>query len=101
MIGILTEGHIALFLIILTALVLSLCLHEFGHALAAKLYGDDTAQRAGRLTLNPIPHIDPTGIHEQRRVGDVHDLETGYAERDIRPVTTYRYVVSSRRTRPL
>jgi Zn-dependent protease len=61
-IGILTEGHIALFLIILTALVLSLSLHEFGHALAAKLYGDDTAQRAGRLTLNPIPHIDPMGL---------------------------------------
>ncbi len=56
------EGRFALFLLILTALVLSLCLHEFGHALAAKLYGDDTAQRAGRLTLNPIPHIDPMGL---------------------------------------
>ena len=62
MINILTEGRYALFLLILTALVLSLCLHEFGHALAAKLYGDDTAQRAGRLTLNPIPHIDPMGL---------------------------------------
>ncbi len=62
MINILTEGRYALFLLILTALVLSLCLHEFGHALAAKLYGDDTAQRAGRLTLNPIPHIHPTGL---------------------------------------
>jgi len=61
-INILIEGRFTLFLLILTALVLSLCLHEFGHALAAKLYGDDTAQRAGRLTLNPIPHIDPMGL---------------------------------------
>jgi len=62
MIGILSEGRFALFALILLALVLSLCLHEFGHALAAKLYGDDTAQRAGRLTLNPIAHIDPMGL---------------------------------------
>ncbi len=62
MIHLLTDGRIELFLIILIALVLSLCLHEFGHAFAAKLYGDDTAQKAGRLTLNPIPHIDPMGL---------------------------------------
>ena len=62
MIGILSQGRFALFALILLALVLSLCLHEFGHALAAKLYGDDTAQRAGRLTLNPISHIDPMGL---------------------------------------
>jgi Zn-dependent protease len=61
-IQILSDGRYALFLLILTALVLSLCLHEFGHALAAKLYGDDTAQKAGRLTLNPIRHIDPMGL---------------------------------------
>ena len=62
MIQILSDGRYALFLLILTALVLSLCLHEFGHALAAKLYGDDTAQKAGRLTLNPLRHIDPMGL---------------------------------------
>ncbi len=62
MIQLLTNGRIALFLILLFALILSLTLHEFGHALAAKLYGDDTAQRAGRLTLNPIPHIHPAGL---------------------------------------
>jgi len=44
------------------ALILSLSLHEFGHAWAAKLYGDDTAQRLGRLTVNPIAHIDPVGL---------------------------------------
>ena len=62
MIQLLFDGRIELFLTILIALVLSLCLHEFGHAFAAKLYGDDTAQKAGRLTLNPIPHIDPMGL---------------------------------------
>ena len=62
MIQLLGDGRIALFLIILFALMLSLTLHEFGHALVAKLYGDDTAQRAGRLTLNPIPHIHPAGL---------------------------------------
>jgi len=35
--------------------------HEYAHALAAKLLGDDTAEREGRLTLNPIVHIDPMG----------------------------------------
>lgn len=62
MIHLLSDGRYSLFLLVLIALVLSLCLHEFGHALAAKLYGDDTAQKAGRLTLNPLPHIDPVGL---------------------------------------
>jgi Zn-dependent protease len=61
-IHLLSDGRYSLFLLVLIALVLSLCLHEFGHALAAKLYGDDTAQKAGRLTLNPLPHIDPVGL---------------------------------------
>ncbi|MDR0197183.1 MAG: site-2 protease family protein [Oscillospiraceae bacterium] len=35
--------------------------HESAHALAAKLLGDETAQRQGRLTLNPLAHLDPMG----------------------------------------
>jgi Zn-dependent protease len=35
--------------------------HEIMHGLVAKYYGDDTASRAGRLSLNPIKHIDPFG----------------------------------------
>lgn len=62
MISLLFQGYIGLFVIILVALVMSLCLHEFGHAFVAKLYGDDTAERAGRLTLNPVSHIDPLGL---------------------------------------
>ncbi len=56
------EGEVALFALIVAALVLSLTCHEFGHAWIAKLSGDDTAERAGRLTLNPVAHIDPMGL---------------------------------------
>ncbi len=62
MLNLVFQGQIALFLLIVIALVISLTFHEFGHALVAKLLGDDTAQRAGRLTLNPAAHIDPFGL---------------------------------------
>jgi Zn-dependent protease len=39
----------------------SLTIHEFMHAWTAWKCGDDTAQRAGRLTLNPLAHLDPIG----------------------------------------
>ena len=42
-------------------LVLSLTVHEWAHACSAYRLGDDTAARQGRLTLNPIAHIDPIG----------------------------------------
>jgi Zn-dependent protease len=42
-------------------LVLSLTVHEFFHAWTAWKLGDDTAARMGRMTLNPIPHIDIFG----------------------------------------
>jgi Zn-dependent protease len=43
------------------ALVVSIILHEISHGVVALWFGDDTARRAGRLTLNPVPHIDPFG----------------------------------------
>jgi Zn-dependent protease len=46
---------------ILIPLILSLTVHEFAHAWSAYRLGDDTASRAGRLTLNPLAHIDPIG----------------------------------------
>ncbi len=46
---------------ILIPLILSLTVHEFAHAWSAYRLGDDTALRAGRLTLNPLAHIDPIG----------------------------------------
>lgn len=48
-------------LMILVPMLLSLTVHEFAHAWSAYLLGDDTASLMGRLTLNPIPHIDLIG----------------------------------------
>ena len=44
------------------AVLLALTVHEFGHALAAYKLGDDTPVRQGRLSLNPLDHVDPLGI---------------------------------------
>lgn len=41
--------------------LLSLTVHEWAHAASADVLGDDTARRDGRLTLNPLAHIDPLG----------------------------------------
>ncbi|HET9641350.1 MAG TPA: site-2 protease family protein [Candidatus Paceibacterota bacterium] len=45
----------------LIVLVLSIIIHEVAHGYAANSLGDPTARLAGRLTLNPVPHIDPMG----------------------------------------
>ncbi len=44
------------------AIFVSLTLHEFSHAYVAMLLGDHTAQREGRLTLNPLAHLDLLGL---------------------------------------
>ncbi|HUC87205.1 MAG TPA: site-2 protease family protein [Candidatus Saccharimonadales bacterium] len=41
------------------ALIMALTLHEFAHALAGEWLGDHTARQEGRLSLNPLKHIDP------------------------------------------
>lgn len=46
---------------VLVPLILSLTVHEYAHAAMAKALGDDTAERQGRFTLDPISHIDPVG----------------------------------------
>lgn len=48
-------------LVTLAGLVLGITVHEFSHALVAHRLGDPTAQRMGRLTLNPLVHLDPIG----------------------------------------
>lgn len=48
-------------IILLGVLVPSVILHEVSHGYVALIFGDDTAKRAGRLTLNPLAHIDPVG----------------------------------------
>jgi Zn-dependent protease len=42
-------------------ILLALTFHEYAHAYVAHRYGDDTAQKSGRLTLNPLRHLDPLG----------------------------------------
>jgi Zn-dependent protease len=42
-------------------LIFAITLHEAAHAYVARYFGDDTAARQGRITLNPLPHIDPVG----------------------------------------
>ena len=61
MLNILLEGNFLLFAMIFVALAISLSFHEFGHAYTAKLFGDNTAERMGRVSLNPMVHLDPAG----------------------------------------
>lgn len=46
---------------LIPALVLAISFHEWAHAMAAHKLGDDTAKQAGRLTLNPLAHLDLLG----------------------------------------
>lgn len=46
----------------IAAILISLTVHEFFHAYVGKLLGDRTAEREGRVTLNPLSHIDPWGF---------------------------------------
>ncbi len=47
--------------VVAVALLVGITVHEFGHALTATLLGDPTARRLGRLSLNPVRHLDPAG----------------------------------------
>ena len=50
------------FIYTIIALLVSIIPHEIGHGYAAYLLGDDTAKTDGRLSLNPLNHIDPVGL---------------------------------------
>ena len=64
------------------AFVTGIAFHEFSHAWAANQLGDDTAARQGRLTLNPLAHLDP--------VGTVLLLVVGFGWGKPTPVNPYR-----------
>lgn len=55
------EGMFGLVLSI-PAVLLAITVHEFGHAIAAYKLGDDTPLVQGRLSLNPLDHVDPLGL---------------------------------------
>jgi Zn-dependent protease len=54
-------NELVTFVFYLVVLLMSVVLHELAHGYAAYALGDDTAERAGRLTLNPLVHLDPVG----------------------------------------
>ena len=58
LINLIQQGNIEIFIILIPCLVFSLCFHEFAHGFIAYKLGDNTAYRFGRLTLNPISHLD-------------------------------------------
>ena len=55
------SGFFRLTVLIVFALVTAVTVHEFSHALVANTLGDNTARRLGRLSLNPMRHLDPGG----------------------------------------
>ncbi len=83
--GIALERHeiSRLDLIFYVVLFASVIPHEIAHGLVAYLFGDDTAKRAGRLTMNPLAHIDPLGTVV---VPVLMILTTGFAFGWARPV---------------
>jgi len=48
-------------LLLAPPVLLALTFHEYAHAFVANMYVDDTAKQSGRLTLNPLRHLDPLG----------------------------------------
>lgn len=61
----------------LIVLLVSIGLHEFGHAVVAHKLGDDTPSRQGRVTLNPLAHADPIGTFLLPVVGALHGAAGG------------------------
>jgi len=48
-------------IVMFASFIFSIIVHENAHGLAAEHYGDPTARQMGRITMNPVPHIDPVG----------------------------------------
>lgn len=51
----------AVFIALIVSLIIGITIHEYAHAWMATRLGDDTARLMGRLTLNPLKHLDPLG----------------------------------------
>ena len=74
----LTPDQIRWIFIDLFVLLVSIALHEFGHAIMATKLGDDTPRRQGRVTLNPLAHADPIGTFLLPLVGGVYNAAGGH-----------------------
>ncbi len=73
----LTPEKIRWILIYVFVLLISVALHEFGHAIMASTLGDDTPRRQGRVTLNPLAHADPIGTLLLPLVGSIFGAVNG------------------------
>lgn len=60
MLGLLISNPLA-FIVFFAGLIMAITIHEFAHAWVADLLGDPTPRARGRLTLNPLAHLDPLG----------------------------------------
>ena len=62
MLYLLQQGAYQTFVLVMLAIIFALSFHEYAHAASAKYFGDRTAEQQGRLTINPLMHIDPIGL---------------------------------------
>lgn len=72
-----TPEEIRQIFVSLFVLIISVALHEFGHAWMADRLGDDTPRRQGRVTLNPLAHADPIGTLLLPVLGSIHAVGGG------------------------
>jgi Zn-dependent protease len=73
----LSSYQIRWILIRVFVLLVSVAIHEFGHAIMATWLGDDTPRRQGRVTLNPLAHADPIGTLLLPLVGGIYAASGG------------------------
>jgi Zn-dependent protease len=73
-----TPEKIRWIIIYVFVLLISVALHEFGHAIMAHKLGDDTPSRQGRVTLNPLAHADPIGTLLLPLIGSIYGAATGF-----------------------
>src|SRR5258705_7552189 len=83
-------GYLSGLVLKLPALLIAVTVHELAHALVADRLGHPTARRLGRITLNPLPHIDPLGALAFVIAGfgwakpvPVHAANLGHPTRDM------------------
>jgi Zn-dependent protease len=74
----LSADQIRRIVIYVFVLIISVALHEFGHAIMADWLGDDTPRRQGRVTLNPLAHADPIGTLLLPIVGGFYAAHGGF-----------------------
>jgi len=74
----LTSDQIRRILTYVFVLLISVALHEFGHAIMADRLGDDTPRRQGRVTLNPLAHADPIGTLLLPLIGSIYGAASGF-----------------------